>query len=114
MRVTSTVRAHGAKLCITGEQSRQTVSSRRCESDEALRSHDKVLDCSASARIDELAAGAGPDRERAAGQLILGYAGLVRRELIDRGAELAGDDDLVVLDHVGTVLRREAFQHRRD
>ena len=37
----------------------------------------------------------------------------LRRELVHRRAELAGDDDLAVLDHVGAVVRREAFQHRR-
>src|SRR5437016_5549062 len=39
---------------------------------------------------------------------------LVRRELVDRRAELAGHHHLVVLDHFRTVLGRKVFQHRRD
>ena len=38
---------------------------------------------------------------------------LVRRELINRTAELAGHDYLAVLYHIGALLWREAPEHRR-
>src|SRR5262245_7934670 len=45
---------------------------------------------------------------------LLFHARFMRGELVDRRAELAGHHHLVVLDHLGAVFRREAFQHRGD
>src|SRR5579871_989898 len=41
-------------------------------------------------------------------------ARFLRRELVDRGAELAGDDDLAVLHHRGAIGGREAVEHGGD
>src|SRR5260370_14147941 len=42
------------------------------------------------------------------------HARFIRRELVDRAAELAGHHHLAVLDHIGAVAGCEACEHRGD
>src|SRR5689334_19015976 len=55
---------------------------------------------------DCIAGGAAPSTSLP-GPLL--HPGLLRREFVDRAAEFAGDDNLVVFHHVGAVLGVEAL-----